>query len=326
MPIEVERGLKEIRYGITATVAERLIPPLRLKVINEATLDTAKDMDFSHGNYVESANHYFSVFERSSDRSEKLEALFGLTQQLINLGRFGQARKYLGQVDGIALSDPLNEKLGVLGIVRKNEKLGWIADYEGDFEKAILYFESARTLIDGVGVIPDEPDEAEKKVYSTATHFLGRAYFGLGNYHKAIEYFNEHLESTELNLDERGFGHAWLARCYIAGGDMKMASEEIKNTRLMFDEFLINKPERGTMAHYYMLNGEFMLKKGEFGKARDQFELALGVHLKNERYPRGESRAMLAIALSYWAEGKHGAAFSYALKGIKTYPLSLIKP
>ena len=324
MPVELGRGLKEVQYGITTTLAEKLIPPLKLKAIEGATLTSAKEMDSLHGSYVESANHYHSVFERSTERGEKLDALFGLTQQLINLGRFGQARKYLVQVDGIALSDPLVERLAIVSLARKNEKLGWIADYEGKFENAVTFFESTRTLIDQV--LADNPNEAEKKTYSTATHFLGRAYFGLGNYSKAIEFFNKHLEDTDLNFDERGFGHAWLARCYISGGDMQMAKEELASARNMFEEHRIRFPERGTMAHYYMVNGEFYLKNGEFGKSREQFELALVVHLKKERYPRGESRAMYGIAFSYWAEGKYGAAFSYALRGLKTYPLSLIKP
>lgn len=326
MPIEFKDHFKKAQSEVFITLAEKLIPPVKLEVRQgNISLNSALYQDSHRGNYYESACQYFTVLENSKDQKESIEAVFGLTQQLINLGRLGQAKKYLEKiVSFVAQEDIADDRFINYSLARVNEKLGWIADYEGNYRKEASKFNLARDLINSIP--EDEQTKEEKQIYSTSTHYLGRAYFGLGNYDWAIGYFEEHLEGDNLNPDEKGYGHGWLARCYMEKGNSKSAAEELISSRNYFEEYLKNHPERGTMAHWFMLNGERFLKNLNFEEARDQFELALSIHLSKERYPAGESRAMFAIAFTYWAERNIGAAFTYALKGFLTYPLSVIKP
>ncbi len=318
-------SIKKLQSLATTTIAEKIIRPINLEVSKYATLDSAKTLDSSYGDFEQSANHYYSVFERSSEIEEKLEALFGLSQQLINLGRLGQAKQYLKLVEKTSINpSQSNERLKEYAIARMNEKLGWIADSEGNFKVSAVKFSLSRAMIEEIP--ENDRNLQEKQIHSTSVHFLGRAFFGLGKYQDAINYFNEHLENPELKKDEQAYGHGWLARCYLKLNKLTNARTEIEKTRELFTEYLDTHPERGVMANYHLVKGKYFIRTGDFSNARAEFNSALEIRHIKERSPKGESAALFGIAFTHWAEKNIGQAFVYAVNAIKTYPLSIIKP
>lgn len=321
----IERTLKS---KVFETVAEKLALPVKLEIRSGASLQSASDMDSKKGNFKESANHYHTVYEQSSDLDEKFEALFGLSQQLINLGNLGQSRTVLETgVSNLADLD-LDSREALYYAACINEKLGWINDLEGNYKAARASFKLCLQNIHEIknGDEKFELTPGEEKVFSTAIHFLGRAHFGLGDYLDASLCFYHHLERPNLNKDEVAYDHAWIARCYIREGDFERADWEIALVKNFFEEYLVTNPERGTMAQYYMLSGERAIYQGDMGKARNDFETALGIYYEKERYPRGEARALYAIAGTCWAQKDYGGAIVYAVKGFLRYKPSLLKP
>lgn len=325
--LEAEQRLSEF-------VFEKLIPPVKLKIREGVTLESARQLE---GDFYESACNYYTLLETSDDSKTKIEALIDLSQQLINLGRFGQARPFLEQrFDRLSFAFSGRE-LNYFQ-ARRAEKLGWIADYEGNFDKAVSFFSKAREIIGQIA--KDQRTEEEESLFSTTTHFLGRAHFGLAlkgknrkeNINLAIQFFNEDL-SRAISLREagkpipqnEGFQHAWLARCYLAFGYIGRVRKEIEEVGRLFDEYLEKNPKRGIKAHYYLLLGALYIKTDNFKKAREEFEKALEIRLTKERYPKGEAEALAGVAGTYWAEGKIGQAFVYGVKAIKTYPLLLLR-
>ena len=326
MPVEFPPRISEIRSKVASGLIEKLVPPIKLERRGGATLELARRMDSEKGNYLEAAQVYASVMETSLDNKEKLEALFGLSQQLINLGRFGQAKRLLqGDVYSSFYGGEMEDRDRRYYLARRQEKLGWIADYEGDYVGASNYFDLARRLLVGEEGLVWRLNKEEKSVLATAIHFLGRANFKLERYPAAIENFEEHLKIKGLNEDEYGFSHGWLARCYMAMGKMGEAEGEIGMTKASFVGHLETHPEKGSLAHYYLLGGEFEARKGEFRYAEGKFSEALRIFYEKERYPKGEAAAPFGIAGCNWAERNYGGAFVYAVRGVITYPLSIIK-
>src|SRR5258708_22350143 len=130
MAVEFAKNVfTEARSKVGSIVLEKLVFPAKLEIREGATIASAQEYDSHRGNYAESANHYYSVLEISSDPVERSNALIGLSQQLINLGKLGQAREVLNNSDEY-LSDTLNEKQLFYYLASVKEKFGWIADYE----------------------------------------------------------------------------------------------------------------------------------------------------------------------------------------------------
>ncbi|CAN5347724.1 hypothetical protein BH10PAT1_BH10PAT1_6070 [soil metagenome] len=321
MRVEINRFLiEEIRPRIN---------PLELKLVTGATLEFAKELDAKSGRFVESADYYYSVYETSKNQTEKLDAVLGLSQQLINLGRFKEARSFLydsqsqvWNIQDINTAEYYNASI--------YQKFGWIADLEGNYNSSKQLFDMSRTSITHI----DESlwTQREKEVYSTAIHFLGRANFGLAKksmgqekkqyLNNAISNFEEHLQTEGLADDEKGYGHAWLTRCYMSKNALGKAASEIYEVEKYFNLYLQTHSKRiDVISKLDLLRGEFEFRKGNFTLSRKNFE---GILMDNQA--KTKSMALYGIASTYWAQRNYGAAFIYGLKGFTTYPLSIIKP
>lgn len=326
MPEREQRKIfPETKRILAINLIEKLLPPIELKMRPGVTLDQAKLTESKSGDFQERANLYYSVLKSSENLEDRLNAMLGLSQELINLGRFGQAKRFLNPAYLSYVSSlNIDPRLGVYHSAAVLAKLGWIADNEGDFKESERNFTEVARKLEITSHAFRTPEE--DSLHSTAIHFLGRAYFGQGDYFTASQYFQIHLDNPNLKKEEQGFSHGWLARCYMAMGDLEDAALEIERTRASFEEYEVDHPERGALATYFLLRGELFFRKGEFFKARDQFNLALLSRYTKGRYPKGESQALFGIAATYWAQRKIGSALIYAVKGFKTYPLSIIKP
>lgn len=321
-----------IPHQIVEFATDRLIPPIHLEKVENATIESAKEQD-RNGDFIVSANHYYSVYETSNNSIGKSNALIGLAQQLINLGRFGQAKEILfhGSVD---FSPVLSGRERSCFDARVEEKLGWIADYTGNFEESLKRFSNVNRIMRELS--PETLEE--KELGLTAIHFLGRATFGLAsqgkdrerNLSKSIYFFSLSLLGYR-NLEgdrtmEIGFCHAWLARTHLEKGEIEKAGECLDNMRESFEKYLTTNPERGIMAQYFLLKGVFEMKKGKIKDSQSDFEKSLEIRYEKERYPKGEAEALMGIAVCRWGQGKLGEAISYGLQAFKTYPLILIRP
>ncbi len=324
------------RLSPKAFVVEKAlsIKPLKLERVEGATLEKGSKLE-SNGSWREAANVFYTVGRESNIVHERCDALISLSQNLINLGKFGQARETLKQVNEEAAV--LKGRESMYFSARVLEKKAWIADYEGDFGDEANYLLVARDLIGE----PQNKDEED--LVSTSVHFLGRATFGqaisikdknvrVGKLNQALGYFNSDL-ARFLKMREdgnpapanEGFQYAWMARCYISLGELKKAEDYVHRAMENFKECELSHTGSGIMATGHVLEGGIALAKGRTRQARASFEEALIINYSKERYPKGEADALLGIAATFWAERNFGSAFVYGVRAVTIYPQALIR-
>jgi tetratricopeptide (TPR) repeat protein len=297
--------------AVVGRLAEKLTPQIYLERRQNASLETARIADSGHGDFRESANHYYSL-TMSDDPEVLAEGKIGLAQQLINLGAFSQARRLLEAYD-ISKEIMRFQRPGILlQRAKVQEKLGWIADYEMGFAEAKMHFNNAADFLleSWEGNLANRPDD-QRKVYSTTKHFSGRANYALAamgvnrtdNVNNAIENFQEaqdldHGIEDEHKEGKLGFGDSWIARCYMLVGDLQWAGIYIRSAQSHFENQLIATPTRTDfLAHGHLLKGYWDLKGG-LPTARSHFEEALRLRQETGTYPKGLVDAYLALAFN----------------------------
>lgn len=340
-------NMAEIRAGIMAglgklgleTLGPLLKPDLRsleLKEAESASLERARKLGMHGRTWVDSVADLYTVFVKEPDPKIRIEAVVELSQMLINLGRYRQARQFLER--GKEVGEKLEGNKKFYWLARVEEKTAWIDDYEGNFLSEISHLKEARTLL--THVPRNEWNVDEEGLSSTITHFTGRAHLGLAhrgvnrqaNTALAIDSFKKDLARYIVLRDSgkpvpqgEGFNHGWLARCYILLGNLPLAEKEIEMARNFFGEVIEQNPKSGIMAHYHLLKGKLLAKKREIVPARKDFEESLRIRQEIEPYLKGETDGMMGIAWTYFAEGKHGAAFYYWFSAIKAMPIYLTR-
>lgn len=328
----------EIRAQTGYTVARYLIEPLIKPILLEIKPDM-KNLDAvdKTGTFQDKAAGYYSVYQLSTDQEEKARALVQLSQELINLGRFRQARSFIRQAPEILKGLPKAQEL--LYSAHFEEKQGWIADYETGYTESLKRFTNARSYLSQIS--ETGLNQEKEDVYSTTTHFLGRAHFGLAaqnidrksNIGLAVEYFKQDLERFQ-NLrkagDPRpaneGFEYAWLARCALLRNDdwAFLADLHIQRAGRFFGEYTSSHPESGIKAHYYLLQGRFGLRVGDLVSAESDFQEALRIRREIERYPKGEADALSGLAAVALRKGRLLDVVKCASMAFKAYPLVLL--
>lgn len=319
-----------------AEYAPKLAKSTHLKRRPDATLQSAQYLDRNLGQYVESARHYYTVY-RKSVGYQAADALIGLSQELINLGSFRQARQFLKQSTRLVPELPVGER--PLFLAQVEGKLGWIADYELSYWEELRRFARARRFLDKVS--EDRWGEKGEELNSTACHFSGRARLGLAdagvdreaNINFARAHFIEarHLDEKLMVpsvYEKVGHGYAWEARCELRRGDFTKADELMGQAGVYFRKHKELFPNSSIMAHYAILEGEYYLSRGRGGDraARRAFEKAMEVRTGGKgEYSKGVADALLGIAVTYWQEGDYAAASKYLIRTFKAFPLTLVK-
>jgi tetratricopeptide (TPR) repeat protein len=331
-------ALTEARLAVVHKIARAIegrVPPIALELRPQTTLEEAHCLDEEKRQFKESANHYYSVFIESHNPELRCKAVVGATQQLINLGRFRQARDIIGE-----LSNPLRElpdRQRFYYKARVHEKTGWIEDYEFGYKESIREFSTARQLLNFTPKVLWTNDE--ESLHSTTTHFLGRGYFGLAangvnvldNTSKARSYFRSDLARVERLReagtpipDNEGFQHAWLARCNMLDGRLEEAYYEVETARRLWGEYMNTHPEAGIMAHYHLLKGKIDLDLGYVRESDFHFREAVRIGKEGESYPSGLANAYLGLADVHRRQGNWAAASRHFALAVKTYPYTLV--
>jgi tetratricopeptide (TPR) repeat protein len=331
-------ALAETRLAVVHKIARAIedrVPSIALELRPQTTLEEAHRLDEEKRQFKESANHYYSVFIESHNPELRCKAVVGATQQLINLGRFRQARDIIGE-----LHDPLMElpdRQRVYYKARAHEKMGWIEGYEFGYKESIHEFSKARQLLKYTSEVFRTNNE--ESLYSTTTHFLGRGYFGLAasginkvdNIIKARDYFRIDLDRAERLReagspipDNEGFQHAWIARCELLSGNIELAHYEVETARRLWEEHMDANPKSGIMAHYNLLRGKIDLVLGNPRFAESQFREAIKIRQKVESYPSGLANAYLGLADVRRRQGNWAAASRYFALAVKAHPYTLV--
>ncbi len=309
--------------------AETFIPPIQL---------TSQQPPEEEGSFARNAWESFVNYTRSEEPTDKAESLTELSQQLINLGRFRQARHYLDTLRELNPFFNLNDRRYYNA--RKQEKLAWIADYETGFTQELRLLSASQELVKAIPKA--QSGQREEDLLSTITHFSGRAHLGLAcqgidpeyNLDQAKRYFWSDLSRfQELRSKgdpkpaNEGFQHGWLALCDITAGELGAAHLEIEEAGKLFREY-VEQPENsasGIEAHYCLLRGLLHLKRQEYEAAAQFFQMSIDIrNAKNEPYPMGEASARMGIARAALGRRDLPAFASGLKKAVKAHPLALL--
>ncbi|MBI4058822.1 hypothetical protein HY404_01125 [Candidatus Microgenomates bacterium] len=323
---------RETQMVVSKGLFELVIPPIKLKEVQDASLQKGYGLE-RLGRWGGAAREFYTLSVSSENPKDRLDGLVNLSQMLINLGRFSQAKKFIksGEVE----LQSLPERELFYYRARFFEKEGWIADYERDFKNAVDLFNSARRI-----VFRNDRTNEEEKLFSTTTHFLGRAHIGLAiqgvnsnsNYIYSLGYFKEDLERyqslrKEGNPDPQGEGlqHAWMAVCFMTVNHLSSAEESIDRAGELFQESIKNSNPPDVMAHYHCLKGGLYLKRSLVKEARSEFNKAWLIRKAGVKYPKGEADAAIGIAVSFWMERNIKEASKWFTRAVKLYPLTLLR-
>lgn len=318
-------------------VIERFVPPVQLKPKEDASLETARVLDLEQGDFKGSADRHYSVLMVSQDPEERAQALIGLSQELINLGSFKQAKHWLLSHDIREFG--LSHRRSLFFRARIYEKLGWIADYEMDFSEEEKLMDAAGDIL--LQSKPEEEwEDEEKEVFSTTRHFLGRAKYSLAalgidrvkNVDSAIDHFQRAMDFDEKltgsHVDGKlGFGCSWIARCYMLVGDFTQADECISRAEHFFQSQVRRTPERTDfMAHFYTIRGERYLRGYNPIYAQFDFVQALDIRRKQgNHYPKGLADAYLGLAIAFRQKGELIKAVTTFREAVRAHPYSVFR-
>lgn len=299
--------------------------PLDLK--KDATLESAQRWDRVDGNFIKSANDYYSVYELADNSNERSNAVIGLTQELINLQKFGQARRWLKKGFN-ELKEDLSIKELIILQGRKNEKEGWIAGYSFGYQDGL---NSLYNAVNTLTQIPlSERDLRVKESISTCYHWSGRNRLGLalmGINHDRNLYLAQNnflggiradvkLEVETVN-EKLGHGYAWKGRCALASNHIidhiNYADELIDRAGDYFQKHDEKFPNKGVMSHYEVVSGLRDLQVGLIQDARNHFQNAVDIRKNTggKNYKKGLADAYAGIAATYLKEKDFAEAFKY---------------
>lgn len=313
----------------------RLTGNLKFGENDGATLERAKEFE-AKGRFEEAARDCYAVLRDVEDPDVRVEALFGLSQHLINLGKLRQAEKVLKK-QAPELIEGLRERQVLYVKGKVAEQRGWIADYRMGYFESEKLFNDALAWVDRIPV--DQRPIEGMIVQSTATHFLGRAQYGKAifgidsesNAGKAIDQFKKAIDLDRLlklrepsRVVSEGFGHLWLARCYLLMGGIETAKEYIRQGETVFQKTPGGGIEGGVLAHLDMVKGAVEMTEGNLLDARKYFLDALFLRSTDYFYPKGLADAAMCVAETYWKKRDALTALGYDYIAFRNFPLSIL--
>lgn len=328
-------------YAVARNYLEKKSP--RVKVTEEreeATLESARAWDQNQGNFKEALTDYYSIISLNryplKPEPERMRAYFGVSQQLINLNCFGQVREWLK----IPNTFHLEEMDEAYFEAKRQEQLGWIADYEMGFFESQSRFLSSIMKLEGLG--RERWRMEEKVLYSTDTHFLSRAYFGLGSFginpignfdlarkgfEEALKLDQEHVADHPEDVAKLAYGKGWIARCEIRAGQLNAAYFTVHEAKKLFEQSINQTGRKGLSANADLLWGEFELKHGYLDEAVRDFRSALEIRKERgiEPYPKGLADAYLGLAQASWKGHHPFQAYSYFKQAVKAHPQAALR-
>ncbi len=301
------------------------------------SLEAAENLD-RLGKWQEAGNHYHTLYLAPNGGELRAEGLLGLIQMEINRGRLAAAKVLLQQAPDLVVTifDP---HLEAYYNARISEKRGWIADYQGDFSASLRHFDRTREQIKWM--MPESlRGDRENALYSTANHFLGRAYYGLAvngcnkdiDLEIAQDYFNTDLAS-KLSKREAGepdpsgefFANSWIARCRSQAEDFTGALAYKARAEYSLIELsgrLGRMRMNGYDAHLALLEGEIWLNQGNCQRAEAEFMNALKLRSSTGLYPRGEADAAAGVGLAMLRGGDPIEATGYLFQAMTRDPFN----
>jgi tetratricopeptide (TPR) repeat protein len=276
-----------------------------------------------------------------------------LGQLLVKLGQFDKAE----ELYNVILEQTSDE--GRKASCYNN--LGYIKDDQGDYQKAIKYYEqglaieektlspddsSLATSYGNIGLVYRNMGDYTKAVsflqkdigirektlspddpsLATSYNNIGLVYKNMGEYSKALSFYEKALEIYQKTLPPN---HPHLATSYtnIGGvyiniGEYSKALSFFEKTREIFEKTL--PPNHPLLATSYNNIGAVYKNMGEYSKARSFFEKALEIRQKTlpPNHP-DFAQSYNNIAVVYYNMGEYSKALSYLERALDIYKRSL---
>ena len=151
-------------------------------------------------------------------------------------------------------------------------QLGLIKDQQGDYKKAVRYYEQALSIDEKI-LSPTDPDLA------TSYSCIGTVYYNMGEYSKALSYYDKALDIRQKTLPAN---HPDLATSYSCIGTVYYNMGEYSKALSYYDKDLAicqktlpaNHPDLATS---YNNIGSVYYNMKEYPKAKSYFQKALDI-------------------------------------------------
>lgn len=297
--------------------------------VSDPSLDEGDRIDREEGNWELAGSHYWTIFEKDTDATNRARGLISAVQMLINHGELDRAIAMLND-ELPNVQEALEGRDQIYYIAYALTKPGWIYEQKGDFGRALGYWESVKILLG------TPQNENEEIVLDTARHFIGRcattlATWGIdveNNYSLAKSNFEESLEYSQKRFLEKkaspanvGFQHRWLSVIAIYQGSLEEAEEENAKAIAYFQKHIdTENPTSGIMGYAIHDQALIAYQKGDWEEAKRLFNEELRIWTEVQSYERGQADALLGLALVEMELGNQDRVVELAKEALQKNP------
>ncbi|CAF1248851.1 unnamed protein product [Adineta steineri] len=229
----------------------------------------------------------------------------GLSKLLIKIGQFNKAE----ELYNVLLEQTSDES----GKALYYSQLGYIKDEQGDYEKAIWYYEQGLEI--GEKTVP-----SNHSLLATSYNSIGLAYNRMGEYSKALAFYEQAFEIKQKTLPPN---HLSLATSYNniglvykkTGAYSKALSDYQKALEIREKALPSNHPD---LAASYTNIGGVYVEIGEHAKALAYHEKAL--EIQEKALPSNHPNLAISynnVGVAYSILGEHSKALSSHEKALE---------
>jgi tetratricopeptide (TPR) repeat protein len=238
------------------------------------------------------------VSKRANSMQGKLRTEFAYGHYYSTIGQMDKGSKYYRKALKMSIDNSDDTYLATL---LKN--LAIYEEHKGNYKKAIDLMDSSATL---------QLQYGDYLRYGSAMNVIGFNYYELGNYPKAMEYYQNALRTMDT-LEIKTYHKA---DTYRNMGDLLLKEEKIEESLALFEKALDVYKEiddRLYQATTQLDIGEIYFEQKQFDSALSYYEKGLSIAKLND-FPTEEAAAYSALGLTYVAKGETKRGIEYLEK------------
>lgn len=287
---KLERLSLTVYIPVNIYFAHRLTSNFVIKTLFKE--DHLKEQRKKVGNYLEKVNPFEAIYQykEAEESGRAFEIAHGLHIYLRDYGYVYEARE---QLESFLKTELTEKNRGILC-----HSLGMIEQYQGNQEKALVYFHKSMEIHENLSDIDGKG--------KTICH-IGQICLAKGDHEQALEYFNESIKIHEKlgDISSKGKTISNIGMIYFGKGDYEQALTCFNQSMEICEKLKDDRGESNTL----MLVGTIYQYKRDYEKALIYFNQSMNIFNKLGDIG-AESNAIHQIGMIYQDKGEYEQALN----------------